>query len=167
MKTLKFFVPALFAIVLGVTTSAQTHDHMNMASTKTETFKVWGNCDMCKARIEKTVKAEGASGADWNSTTKMLAVTFDPTKTSIESMSKKLAVAGHDTENLKAEDKVYDALPDCCKYERAKLDMQADYTCPMHSEVHSDKPGKCQKCGMALVKKEMAKPDAAKTNHSM
>ncbi len=28
------------------------------------------------------------------------------------------------------------------------------YTCPMHSEVKSNKPGKCPKCGMDLVKKE-------------
>jgi mono/diheme cytochrome c family protein len=28
------------------------------------------------------------------------------------------------------------------------------YTCPMHPEVISDKPGKCPKCGMNLVKKE-------------
>ena len=27
------------------------------------------------------------------------------------------------------------------------------YTCPMHPEVKSDKPGKCPKCGMTLVKK--------------
>ena len=27
------------------------------------------------------------------------------------------------------------------------------YTCPMHPEVTSDKPGKCSKCGMDLVKK--------------
>src|SRR5260221_14108701 len=26
------------------------------------------------------------------------------------------------------------------------------YTCPMHPEVISDKPGKCPKCGMDLVK---------------
>jgi len=25
------------------------------------------------------------------------------------------------------------------------------YTCTMHSEVHSDKPGNCPKCGMKLV----------------
>jgi Heavy metal binding domain len=29
----------------------------------------------------------------------------------------------------------------------------AVYTCPMHPEVTSDKPGTCPKCGMALVKK--------------
>jgi len=28
-----------------------------------------------------------------------------------------------------------------------------DYHCPMHHEVTSNKPGKCPKCGMALVKK--------------
>jgi len=28
------------------------------------------------------------------------------------------------------------------------------YTCPMHANVLSDKPGKCPKCGMDLVKKE-------------
>jgi putative DNA topoisomerase len=28
------------------------------------------------------------------------------------------------------------------------------YICPMHSEVVSDKPGKCPKCGMNLVEKK-------------
>ena len=32
--------------------------------------------------------------------------------------------------------------------------MAMVYTCPMHSEVTSDKPGKCPKCGMDLVDKK-------------
>lgn len=28
------------------------------------------------------------------------------------------------------------------------------YTCPMHPDVKSDKPGKCPKCGMDLVKQK-------------
>jgi hypothetical protein len=33
-----------------------------------------------------------------------------------------------------------------------KNSVKNKYTCPMHSEVISDKPGKCPKCGMTLVK---------------
>jgi len=29
------------------------------------------------------------------------------------------------------------------------------YTCTMHNEVMSDKPGKCPKCAMTLVKQKM------------
>jgi predicted RNA-binding Zn-ribbon protein involved in translation (DUF1610 family) len=31
------------------------------------------------------------------------------------------------------------------------------YTCPEHPEYVSNKPGKCPKCGMALVKKDNSK----------
>lgn len=122
MKTLRIFLTVLFAAILGVTTSAQIHEHMNMdmPSSKTETFKVWGKCEMCKARIEKTAIASGATTAEWNVKTKILTVNFDPAKTSVEYLSDKLAKSGHDTENNKAKDKAYNALPDCCKYERVR-----------------------------------------------
>lgn len=35
------------------------------------------------------------------------------------------------------------------------------YTCSMHPEVQLDKPGKCPKCGMTLVKKADAKKKPA------
>lgn len=40
------------------------------------------------------------------------------------------------------------------------------YTCPMHPEVITNKPGKCPKCGMTLVKIETkkVKEETKKTN---
>ena len=39
----------------------------------------------------------------------------------------------------------------------AKKSAKVVYTCTMHPEVAMDKPGKCPKCGMKLVKKDMSK----------
>ncbi|MCX6330436.1 MAG: hypothetical protein NTZ85_13115 [Bacteroidia bacterium] len=120
MKTFKIFLAALFAVVLSATTSAQTNGQTKTTSVKTETFKVWGACGMCKTRIENAVKTEGATTADWDLKTKMLTVTFNPKKTSIDAFGKKLASVGHDTEKYKAPDDVYAKLPGCCHYERSK-----------------------------------------------
>jgi histidinol phosphatase-like enzyme len=35
-----------------------------------------------------------------------------------------------------------------------KNEVTKTYTCPMHPEVKSDKPGKCPKCGMNLIEKK-------------
>ncbi|MFZ2287703.1 MAG: heavy metal-binding domain-containing protein [Bacteroidales bacterium] len=40
------------------------------------------------------------------------------------------------------------------KKSETKEAVSVQYTCPMHSEVISDKPGDCPKCGMALVEKK-------------
>lgn len=119
MKTIKLFFAIVLLMAVGVNASAQTGTKAS-GQPKTESFKVWGNCGMCKDRIEKTVKSEGATNAAWDSKTKLLAVTFDPSKTSVDALGKKLAIVGHDTEKYKADDKVYNALPGCCKYERNK-----------------------------------------------
>jgi periplasmic mercuric ion binding protein len=117
MKTISLFFAITIFLATGINISAQTASKPTTQQ-KTESFKVWGNCDMCKARIEKAVKAEGATSADWNKKTKILTVTFDPAKTSVDSFSRKLATVGHDTEKYRADDKAYDALDSCCKYER-------------------------------------------------
>jgi copper chaperone CopZ len=119
MKTYKSILAMVLLAAFGLTTSAQTAAKP-AGEKKTETFKVWGKCDMCKTRIEKAVKAEGATSADWNIKTSMLTVIFDPAKTSVDALGKKLASIGHDTEKFKASDDVYAKLPDCCHYDRAK-----------------------------------------------
>ena len=116
MKTVKIIIFALLTIVLSTPSIAQMHDHSKMAATKTEKLKVSGNCESCKARIEKAAKLDGVSKAEWDIPSKMLAVTYDPSKTNLDLISKKIAAAGHDTEKLKADEKAYAGLPGCCKY---------------------------------------------------
>ena len=88
---------------------------------KTEKFKVAGNCDMCKNRIEKAAKSvEGVTSANWDKDTKMIEVKFYPDSTSLHKIEMAIADAGHDTEMHKASDEVYNKLPGCCHYERMK-----------------------------------------------
>jgi periplasmic mercuric ion binding protein len=118
MKTVQFIIIAVLAVVFGVTSCAQTNDHSKKATTKTETFKVWGNCEMCKARIEKAAQINGVSKAEWSSETQILTLVYDPSKVKSDDILKKIAAVGHDTEKFKADDKAYNKLPSCCQYDR-------------------------------------------------
>jgi copper chaperone CopZ len=108
MKTLRHIILA-FLLFTGISVFAQE---------KTDTFKVYGNCGMCKSRVEKAAKAEGATTAVWDKDTKIMTVTYDASKTNLEALQKKVASVGHDTDLFTAPDKVYDKLPGCCLYER-------------------------------------------------
>jgi Cu(I)/Ag(I) efflux system membrane fusion protein len=82
-------------------------------------FKVFGSCEMCKDRIETTAKSvSGVVLAIWDISTKQLAVQYDPGKTNPDNIQKAIANVGHDTENFKAEDDVYNKLPECCLYRK-------------------------------------------------
>ena len=141
MRIFKILTTAIGILALSTTLSAQ-HDHSSMGSgssmnpntnmnmnhnstmmmlpSKTETLKVWGKCAMCKARIEKIALAYGATTADWNVKTKFLTVVYEPGRSSMDYISGKLAKGGHDKGLKSAKDKAYNALPDCCKYERLR-----------------------------------------------
>jgi len=120
MKSIKFIVTAILVVTSGVFTYAQSQDHSQMATVKTESVKVWGNCDMCKARIEKAAKIDGVSKAEWSKDTKVLTLVYDHAVTTSDDIQKRIAAVGHDTVKYKADDKVYDSLPSCCHYERMK-----------------------------------------------
>lgn len=120
MKTVQFIIIALLFAVVGSNSFAQTHNHSKMTASKTESIKVSGNCDMCKARIEKSAKIEGVTKASWDTETKILTLVFDPSKTNSDDTQKKIAAVGHDTEKFKGDDKAYAKLPGCCKYDWKK-----------------------------------------------
>lgn len=80
-------------------------------------LNVKGSCEMCKDRIEKTANGvEGVTLASWDAEKQVLHLHYNPEKTSIDNIEKALANVGHDTDNYKADNATYDALPGCCKY---------------------------------------------------
>jgi outer membrane receptor for ferrienterochelin and colicin len=81
-------------------------------------FYVKGNCESCKARIEKAAKDAGADSAEWSAEKQSVTLNFNAQKTSADKILRKIAEVGHDNEKYKAEDQTYQNLPSCCLYDR-------------------------------------------------
>jgi outer membrane receptor protein involved in Fe transport/copper chaperone CopZ len=110
------------------TSATENHQH----SKGENEFFVKGNCESCKARIEKAAIDAGATSANWDSETQIVSLNFDALKTSSDKILKKIADVGHDNEKYKASDSVYKKLPGCCLYDREIPLGQKG------AEVHSD-----------------------------
>jgi periplasmic mercuric ion binding protein len=82
-------------------------------------YKVAGNCETSKKRIENAaLNVKGVKVAHWDEDQQVLRVTFFPDETDSLKIQKAIAAVGHDTEKFKADDAVYQKLPNCCKYTR-------------------------------------------------
>jgi len=100
----------VFIMILSVSVFAQE---------KKVKFKAYGNCEMCKNRIEKAARSvEGVTKAEWNQKTQLIQVTYNHKKVKALQIHKAIANAGHDTPKVRAKDDVYNKLPGCCKYKR-------------------------------------------------
>jgi copper chaperone CopZ len=106
----------LIAIVLLLSVTAATAQIKNA---KTETVKIFGNCGMCEAKIEKAGNQKNIASVDWNKDSKMATLTYDSKTTSKNEILKRIAAVGYDSEQFHAEEAVYQSLPGCCHYERA------------------------------------------------
>lgn len=108
MKTRIFFLH-LFFIAVVFTAAGQS-------KTEKATIKVFGNCGMCKERIEKALDRNGIKMASWSPETKSLEVVYNSKKVTEQQIHEWVAASGHDTEKVKADDEVYAKLPFCCLY---------------------------------------------------
>jgi mercuric ion binding protein len=94
---------------------------MNLAfaqeKNKKTSFEVKGNCEMCKARIEKaSLKVKGVKYASWDIPSHYLSLIIDERKCSEIDVKKAVAAVGHDTDVVKATDEAYQQLDPCCQY---------------------------------------------------
>lgn len=85
---------------------------------KTEIVKIYGNCGMCKSKIENAGNLKKIANVDWNADTNMATLTFDATKTNQDEILKRIALVGYDSDQFLAPDAVYTKLAHCCQYDR-------------------------------------------------
>lgn len=129
---MKSFIICLVILAITIAASAQQDT--------TVSFKVEGACDaLCKPRIETAANGRGVQSAVWHAATKMLTVAYDPSKTTIQKIQQRIIDVGHDVENKKANDAVYEALPACCAYRETadahNMQHPADTTASMQHDM--------------------------------
>jgi periplasmic mercuric ion binding protein len=118
---MKFFLPLSLVSLLSFSPAAQaqTAPAAVQASTKgtaTTQFKTSAVCDMCKARIEKSLAYEkGVQSAVLDVPSKVLTVTYKANKTTPEALRTAVQKTGYDADQLTADARAYNRLPDCCK----------------------------------------------------
>ncbi len=102
-------------VFVGLSVQAQEKKNKNAKYT----IEVNGNCEQCKKRIEKAAfSVSGVKSANWNVETHQLSLILNEEKTSVLDVKKAIAKVGHDTDEVKATDEIYENLHSCCKYER-------------------------------------------------
>jgi mercuric ion binding protein len=88
----------------------------------TETYKVQGNCNMCKQRIEEAAHIKGVKRAEWDKNKHELTVTYKPEKTNADAILASVAKVGYSSEKAEADEKAYNKLPKCCRYKSEKCE---------------------------------------------
>lgn len=83
------------------------------------TFMVSGACGMCKERIERAAKSiSWVVAANWDEDNHLLTLRYRDTGADLIEVHRAIALVGHDTDRIRAEDAVYNELHHCCQYER-------------------------------------------------
>lgn len=123
----------VIVVLLSVTTL-----HAQIKNATTETVKIYGSCDMCKATIETAGSKKKASKVDWNQDTKMAVITYDASKTNKDEILKNIALAGYDSDQYLAPDEVYAQLPGCCQYDRVRKTTSIPATKINNHAAHGD-----------------------------
>ena len=133
MKLISKILVAITVLLSFTSCNAQ------IKNAKTETVKVYGNCDMCEKTIEKAGNLKKIAKVDWNVDTKMATLTYDSKKTNQDAILKRIALSGYDSDKFLAPDNAYSKLPGCCQYDRvAKVPVKIDAISGADISKHSE-----------------------------
>ena len=133
MKLISKILVAITVLLSFTSCNAQ------IKNAKTETVKVYGNCDMCEKTIEKAGNLKKIAKVDWNLDTKMATITYDSKVTNQDAILKRIALSGYDSDKFLAPDNAYSKLPGCCQYDRvAKVPVKIDAISGADISEHSE-----------------------------
>ena len=104
-KLLTFLIVAL----MGLTVFAQK------AETQTITIQTNGTCEHCKkVMMENVPQWKGVEKCTYDLKTAKLTITYQPQKTSPETLRTAISQLGYDADNVKADAEARAKLPSCC-----------------------------------------------------
>jgi len=115
MKNIKFLSGAILAalFIISITHTAKSQEQKKE---ETITIKTSAVCGMCKERIESNMAFEkGVKSVTLDLKTKVLTITYKPSKTSADKLKEAVTKIGYDADDLPADQKAYEKLPACCK----------------------------------------------------
>jgi periplasmic mercuric ion binding protein len=94
----------------------QTDTVKTTTGIQTIQIKTSAVCDMCKEALEKAMAYEkGVKKSELDVASKVLTVTFDTKKTTVEKIKKAVTETGYDADELPANPAAYENLHACCK----------------------------------------------------
>ena len=112
-KLILLAITMMFAI-----TGMQAQEKKNKKKTELVTVEIMTSavCGMCKDRLEHDIAFEkGVKFVELDKETKILTIKYKEGKNTKEKLKIAVTKVGYDADDLIAEEKAYNALPDCCK----------------------------------------------------
>lgn len=111
---------SILVIILTISTISFAQSS-NTAELKVKTSAI---CGMCKKRIERDLGvSKGVINSNLDLKDKVVTITYNTKKTSPEKIKEVITKIGYDADELVADQKSHDALPDCCqKTSKAHVD---------------------------------------------
>jgi periplasmic mercuric ion binding protein len=119
MQTLKTF---LFIVIAATATSFAQAQQFNAKGdgpfVAFKNFKVLGKCEMCKHRIENSIKnLPGIGSSNWDLSSQTWMVIDGWSKVKPKTIEKPVSAAGHDIASMNSTSDAYNRLPECCRYQ--------------------------------------------------
>ncbi len=103
----------LFVSILLLFANSINAQEATKAEIKIKTSAI---CSMCKTNIENYLSFEkGIKKSSLDVDSKILTVTYNPQKTTPEKIRLAVSKSGYDADDVKANEKAYNNLDDCCK----------------------------------------------------